>query len=126
MLKLLLLAAAGALGTLARYGLSGWVQRLGRETFPSGTLIVNLVGCFAIGAAMYLVRDRQLLGPETRTVIVVGLLGGFTTFSAFGYETLELLEGGNLTAAAANVLLHVAGGLVAVWLGDAAMRVSGI
>ncbi len=125
MLKLLLLAAAGAVGTLARYGISGWAQRLGRETFPLGTLAVNLIGCFAIGAVMYLVRDRQLLGPEERTVIVVGALGGFTTFSAFGYETLELIESGSVTAAATNVLVSVVGGLLAVWLGDAAMRALG-
>lgn len=92
MLKLFALAAAGAAGTLARYGLSGWVQRLVRETFPWGTLAVNLAGCLAIGVVMGLVRERQLLSPEARTVLVVGFLGGFTTFSAFGYETLERVK----------------------------------
>ncbi|MCU0254934.1 MAG: fluoride efflux transporter CrcB [Acidobacteria bacterium] len=122
MLKLLALAAAGAAGTLARYGLSGWAQRLARETFPWGTLAVNLAGCFAIGVAMALVRDRQVFSPEARTVLVVGFLGGFTTFSAFGYETLELLRNGSLGPALGNAAASVLGGLVAVWLGDAAAR----
>jgi CrcB protein len=124
MLKLLALAAAGAAGTLARYGLSGWVQRLARETFPFGTLAVNLAGCFAIGVVMALVRDRQLLSPEARTVLVVGFLGGFTTFSAFGYETLELVRNGSLGPALGNAAASVLGGLVAVWLGDAAARLA--
>jgi len=122
MLKLLALAAAGAAGTLARYGLSGWVQRLARETFPFGTLAVNLVGCFLIGVVMALVRDRQLLSPEARTILVFGFLGGFTTFSAFGYETLELVRNGSLGPALGNTAASVLGGLVAVWLGDAAAR----
>jgi CrcB protein len=94
MLRLLALALAGAIGTLARYWLTGLVHRFGKETFPLGTLVVNLLGCFLIGIVMYLVREHESLTPEMRVVLIVGLLGGFTTFSAFGYETLELLRGG--------------------------------
>ena len=117
MLKLLALAAAGAAGTLARYGLSGWIQRLARETFPYGTLAVNLTGCFLIGVVMALVRDRQLLSPEARTVLVVGFLGGFTTFSAFSLQTLVLIRAGDFTQAGLNVLLSVVLCLLAVAAG---------
>jgi CrcB protein len=120
--KLLLLGLAGGVGTLARYWLSGLVQRFGRETFPTGTLCVNLLGCFFIGLVMYLARDQQALSPESRSVIVVGLLGGFTTFSAFGYETLELLQGGAPLAAGANVAANVVLGIGAVWMGTVAGR----
>jgi CrcB protein len=122
MFKLLAVAAGGGLGTLARYWLSGFIQRHSPETFPTGTLTVNLVGCLLIGFIMSLVRDHQALGPESRVVIVVGLLGGFTTFSAFGYETLELVRGGEALFALGNVAGNVLLGVVAVWLGDALGR----
>lgn len=117
MRNLILLGLAGALGTLGRYGLTGVVHRLARETFPLGTLCVNLLGSLLIGLVMQLVREQQALGPEARTVIVVGLLGGFTTFSAFSYETLELLQGGSPLLAGANVTAHVVLGMGAVWIG---------
>ncbi|HEY3176235.1 MAG TPA: fluoride efflux transporter CrcB [Candidatus Polarisedimenticolia bacterium] len=126
MLKLSALAVAGALATLARYWLTGFVHRYTRETFPTGTLVVNVLGCFLIGLVMYLVREQQAFGPETRVVIVVGLLGGFTTFSAFGYETIELLRGGDLPLAGLNILGNVLVGVLAVWLGAAAGRVLGL
>lgn len=125
MTKLIALAIAGALGTLARYWLSGFVHRHVRETFPSGTLVVNILGCFLIGLVMCLVREQQVFGPETRVVIVVGLLGGFTTFSAFGYETVELIRGGEFLLAGGNVFGNVVVGLLAVWLGAAAGRLLG-
>jgi len=122
MLKLFALGLAGALGTLARYWLSGFVHRYSRETFPLGTLVVNLLGCFLIGLVMYLVREHQSFAPETRVVLIVGLLGGFTTFSAFGYETLELVRGGALWLAALNVCGNVLVGTGAVWCGSVAGR----
>jgi len=125
MLKLLALATAGALGTLARYWLTGLVHRHARESFPAGTLVVNLLGCFFIGLVMSLVRDHAAFGPEARVVIIVGLLGGFTTFSAFGYETLELVRGGDIFLAGLNVAGNVLAGVVAVWLGSVAGRVAG-
>ena len=122
MRKLILLGLGGALGTLGRYGLTGLVHRFARETFPLGTLCVNLVGSLVIGLVMHLVRDQQALGPQARTVIVVGFLGGFTTFSAFSYETLELLQGGSPLLAGANVTAHVVLGIGAVWIGFALGR----
>ena len=117
MRNMVLLGLAGGVGTLARYGLTGFVYRLARQTFPFGTLSVNLVGCLLLGVVMHLVRHHPAVGPETRTVIGVGLLGGFTTFSAFGYETLELLQGGSPLLAGANVTANVVLGTAAAWAG---------
>lgn len=114
---ILLVALAGALGAVSRYALAGAVHRWTRAGFPVGTLAVNLLGCLLIGLLMHLVIDRQLLGPAARMALGVGFLGGFTTFSAFGFETFELLRGGSLKLAAFNVVLNVVGGLVAVWIG---------
>jgi len=125
MSKWLALAAAGALGTLARYALSGWVHRHVRETFPAGTLVVNVAGCFLIGLVMQASLDRQVLAPEARTVVVAGFLGAFTTFSAFGYETIELMRGGSPWPALASVAGNLALGLAAVVLGAACARVAG-
>jgi len=122
MLKLVALGLAGALGTLARYWLTGFVHRYLKEAFPFGTLAVNLLGCFLIGIVMYLVREHESFDPGTRRVLVVGLLGGFTTFSAFGYETLELVRGGALGLAALNVCGNVLAGTCAVWLGTVLCR----
>lgn len=126
MLKLFALAIAGALGTLARYGLSGFVHRQSRGLFPYGTLVVNLLGCVVIGWVMFLVQEHQAFRPETRVVIVVGFLGGFTTFSAFAYETTELLRGGALLPALLNVLGNVVLGVTGVWLGAVVGRTSGL
>lgn len=117
MRNLILLGLAGGVGTLARYGLTGSVHRVARPTFPVGTLSVNLLGCLLLGLVMHLVRQHPAAGPETRTLLGVGLLGGFTTFSAFGYETLELLEGGSPLLAGANVTAHVVLGIGAAWIG---------
>jgi CrcB protein len=122
MSKILALAAAGALGTLARYWLVNLVHRATKATFPAGTLVVNILGCFLIGLVMGLVRERQAFSPEARVVIVTGLLGGFTTFSAFGYETLDLLRGGEIALAGANVAGNVVVGVLAVGAGAAAGR----
>ena len=126
MRQIMAIALAGALGTLGRYWLSGLVQRHGRATFPVGTLAVNLLGCLFIGLVMEMVREHPMLGPQTRSILVVGFLGGFTTFSAFGYETAELLRGGSFLLAALNVGGSIVLGLLAVSLGAAAGRVLGL
>ena len=88
-----LVGSGGFIGALARYGLSGLMQRqVPLTTFPYGTLVVNLLGCLLIGVIAGLVESRQLFGPEFRTFALIGLLGGFTTFSAFGYETFVMLK----------------------------------
>jgi CrcB protein len=124
-LKLALINAAmvgtgGFLGALARFGLSGLVQRQAPlATFPYGTLVVNLAGCLAIGAVVGLAEARQLFGPEARTFVLIGLLGGFTTFSTFGYETFAMIRDDAYLRAFSNVGAHVILGLLLVWLGYA-------
>ena len=113
----LLVAAAGLLGTLARYWLSGWIARRYGETFPLGTLAVNLVGCFAIGLLYNLWEERFLVPPAIRAAVMIGLLGGSTTFSSFGLQTFLLLKQDQLIYAAANILVSNLGCLIMVWAG---------
>ena len=116
--KILWVGLGGFLGSIGRYVLSGYVQHLMRGTgFPYGTLAVNVIGCFFIGFLAYWVDARGFLSPETRLFVFVGLLGGFTTFSTFGNETMNLWQAGDSAAAVANVAAHVAVGLGAAWLG---------
>jgi len=115
-----LVGSGGFVGALARYGLSGLVQkRFPVAAFPYGTLVVNCVGCLAIGMLAGLAESRQLFGPELRTFAFIGILGGFTTFSTFGYETFAMIRDAEYAPAAANVGLHVIAGLALVWLGHA-------
>ena len=118
MMTVLLVGAGGFIGSVIRYLVGIWVQSVsGNNWIPYGTLTVNVVGCFLIGLVMGLAETRQFLGDGTRALVVVGLLGGFTTFSAFGYETIAMVREGHMVAAAANVGLQVALGLTAVWIG---------
>jgi CrcB protein len=113
----LLVGCGGFLGSLLRYGLGSLVHRtLPMATFPHGTLAVNLLGCAAIGALAGLADSRQLLSPQLRAFAMIGLLGGFTTFSTFGYETFALARDGDYLRAGWNVGLHVVLGLGLVWL----------
>ena len=121
-----LVGCGGFLGALLRYGMSGLVQRqVPLSTFPYGTLAVNLLGCLLIGAVVGLGDSRQLFGPETRTFLLIGLLGSFTTFSTFGYETFALLRDGENLQAAAYVGLHLVLGPAVVWLAYALARWEG-
>lgn len=118
-MKILLVAFGGSLGALARYGLSGAIYRAWPTAFPIGTLLVNVLGCFAAGVVFAFVEDHQTLSPNLRAFIAVGVLGAFTTFSTFGYETLDLLRKQAFGLAFASVAANVAIGLGAVWLGRA-------
>lgn len=110
--------SGGFLGAMARYGLSGIVQRhMPYATFPWGTLAVNLLGCFALGLATGLVESRQIFGAEFRTFALIGFLGAFTTFSTFGFETFALIRDAAFVRAATNLGLQVGLGLVLVWVG---------
>ncbi len=110
----------GFLGALSRYGLGGLVHRhMPLTTFPYGTLAVNLLGCLLIGLIAGLGESRQLFGPEIRSFVLIGLLGGFTTFSTFGYETFAMMRDSEYVRAAANVGVHVVLGLILVWFGYA-------
>jgi CrcB protein len=122
MLKLLVIGLGGFVGAIARYVLSGLVHRQFNSSFPAGTLLVNVLGCLAMGGLMALVEDRQLLTPAARMFLMVGLLGSLTTFSTFGYETMELMRDGNWPGSFANVTANVALGMAAVWLGRASVR----
>src|SRR5450759_2903732 len=88
----LLVFVGGGVGSVARYLLATTVQRNAPEGFPFGTFLVNLIGCFAIGVVGALGLERAALSPEARTFLMVGILGGFTTFSSFAWETLGLLS----------------------------------
>ena len=115
-----MVGSGGFIGALARYGLSGLVHRqVPFATFPYGTMAVNLMGCCAIGVIAGLAESRQLFGPEFRAFALIGLLGGFTTFSTFGYETFAMLRDAEYLRVAANVGVHVILGLALVLLGYA-------
>ncbi len=119
-----LVGVGGFLGSVMRYGLSGLVHRfLPSAAFPYGTLTVNVIGCLVIGLLGGLTDARQVLGPGARLFLFLGLLGGFTTFSTFGYETVALLKDADRSQAVINVVLHVGLGLSAVWAGYALSRV---
>jgi len=117
MTKLLLIAFAGGAGSLLRFLAAGWGQRLTTGTFPVGTLAVNVTGCLLIGLFGGLFAGPALVREEVRLALMVGFLGGFTTFSTFGFETFGLLAEGEWWPAIANVLISNVAGLVAVWLG---------
>ncbi|NLF07556.1 MAG: CrcB family protein [Pirellulaceae bacterium] len=115
--KLILLAVAGAAGTLARYGLGGLVQNHCEKLFPWGTVAVNLSGCLAFGLIWTALEQRWPVGGETRAIVLVGFLGAFTTFSTFIFETEELLHVGQWLPAIGYFTLHNVGGLAAMAVG---------
>ncbi|MGD2111431.1 MAG: fluoride efflux transporter CrcB [Phycisphaerae bacterium] len=117
MFKLVMIAAGGAGGAVARYLFAGAAQRLHAGLFPVGTLAVNVVGCLLIGVLGAVFAGPQLVREEYRTALMIGFLGGFTTFSTYGWETLTLGETGGLRLAALNVVLSNGLGLLAVWFG---------
>ena len=111
-LRLILIAVFGAIGTLARYGLQGMVQIRTGGTFPYGTLLINLSGCFLLALVYQLTLTRLMIPPDWRFAIGVGFFGGFTTFSSFGWETAKMLEDGEWLAATAYVAASVIVGLL--------------
>jgi fluoride exporter len=117
-LRLLLIALGGAAGTLARYGTAltaaRWSARL---AFPLGTLAVNLIGCFLAGLLAGMFVERVAVREDVRLALLVGFLGGFTTFSAFGLETFALGRDGRAGAALVNVLASNLLGILLVWVG---------
>jgi len=106
------------IGGVCRYLMSPALQRLFNDwAFPIGTFGVNMLGCLIIGLLGQLAETKGLFQGDTRLFLFVGILGGFTTFSSFGYETFQLLRDGNFLYAASNAILQVAVGLFCVWLG---------
>lgn len=118
-MQLMLIAGIGGFfGTMMRYLLNYLIYHsLSYPLFPYGTLVINISGCFLIGLLASLAESRLALSPEIRVFIQIGILGGFTTFSTFGYETFALMRDGQFLLATSNILLQVIVGLVAVWLG---------
>ncbi|HEX9158926.1 MAG TPA: fluoride efflux transporter CrcB [Rhizomicrobium sp.] len=115
----LLLALGGALGTLARYWLSGVVANAVGQTFPWGTILVNVSGSFVIGffATLTAPDGRFLVGGNTRQYVMTGFCGGYTTFSSFSLQTLNLINDGEWLYAGGNIAASVGLCLVSVWLG---------
>jgi CrcB protein len=114
----LFVGIGGFIGSILRYFVSGYVQQITKSfDFPYGTLVVNLLGCLVIGFLSQLADVRGAFSAETRVLIFIGILGGFTTFSTFGNETMNLLRDTETLSAFANIGAHVILGLGAVWLG---------
>jgi CrcB protein len=122
--KLLALAVAGTLGTLARYGLGGLVQRLHESAFPWGTLVVNALGCFLFGVVWALAEERLVISGETRLVLLVGFMGAFTTFSTYAFETGAMLRDAEWLLAASNLLAHNLLGIACFFVGVALGRLA--
>ena len=121
MLAYLWVAIGGALGSVGRFWLSGLVANRFGETFPWGTIVVNITGCFVIGLFNTLTgtEGRWLVSPAARTFFMIGICGGYTTFSSFSLQTLNLVNDGEWLYAGANILFSVALCLAGVWLGHA-------
>jgi len=116
--KALYVGIGGLVGSVLRYWMGGFVQQTANNpTFPLGTLAVNLAGCLLIGFLSQLADARNAFTPEVRLLVFTGILGGFTTFSTFSNETMDLLRSGQILPAVLNTGLHVFAGLAAVWLG---------
>jgi CrcB protein len=115
--QIALIALGGAIGAVCRYGLSLWVAQITSHALPYGTAVVNLSGCFVFGILAGWSEYRAPLSDEARAFLLVGVLGGFTTFSSFGYETFLLLREGRVAVAALNGAGQLITGLVAVWAG---------
>jgi fluoride exporter len=118
MIGVILVGAGSFIGGVLRYGLATWIHKFfGNSVFPLGTLAVNVSGCLVIGFLVGLAEARSYFNPEMRLFILVGILGGFTTYSSFGLETFYLARFGQFPAAIANVGLQLLLGMLAVWAG---------
>jgi fluoride exporter len=121
-MQALAVAAGGALGSLLRFWMSSGIYAVLGRGFPYGTLAVNVVGCLAMGLLYVLLLERMALAPEWRAALLIGLLGGFTTFSTFTMETFNLMENGETLKAGLNVLLSVITCVAATWVGVVVAR----
>ncbi|AIF50916.1 fluoride efflux transporter CrcB [Pelosinus sp. UFO1] len=122
MLNVLAVAVGGSIGATTRYLVSIWAAGRFGAGFPYGTLIVNVVGCFIIGAFMTATTEKFIISPYWRLIVTVGFVGGLTTFSSFSYETFKLMEDGSLALAMYNILSNCVLGFFATWLGIGTAR----
>ncbi|MBL8027007.1 MAG: fluoride efflux transporter CrcB [Fibrobacteres bacterium] len=126
MKELLLVAIGGALGACGRYALTGLIAgRTAAAKFPLGTFSVNVIGCLAAGIIIGLAEKQRILTPEMKLFLTTGLLGGFTTYSAFGVETASLIKRGDILMAAIYVVATVITALIALWLANAIVKSAG-
>ncbi len=126
LLNLSIIGAGGFTGAVLRFLISSWAQaRAGFMAYPVGTLTVNMLGCLLIGFLSALVENRSLFSPETRSFVLIGLLGAFTTFSTFGNETLSLIRDSRVELALLNAGGQVVLGVGLVWIGRLAASVLG-
>lgn len=116
-LNIVLVFAGGGIGATMRYWMDGAVQRWAGSTFPYGTFVVNSLGCFMIGFLMTSLEERFLGNPSMRIFLAIGILGGFTTFSTFSYETAEMMRSAEYFYAAVNVSITVFTCLAATYVG---------
>jgi CrcB protein len=117
MSQIISIAAGGALGSVLRYGMSTWVYSLAGRGFPYGTLVVNVLGCLAMGVLFVLLVERMGATAVWRAGLLIGMLGGFTTFSTFSIETFNLIEQGDMAKAAGNIVASLILCVCATWLG---------
>lgn len=117
MVKLLWIAVGGAAGSVLRYALAGVVQNWSGGTFPLGTMVVNLIGCLVMGFLGYVLTEYWLIREEYRLALLFGLLGGFTTFSTFGWDALRMASDGETARAILYITVSNVGGLFGVWAG---------
>ena len=123
--KVWLVGIGGFLGSILRYGIGGMVGRLKAGwTFPIETLLINVAGCLVLGLLASLSESRGVFSGTARAFLFIGLLGGFTTFSTFGYETFQLMRGGQWAAATLSSALQLILGIGAVWAGHALARLA--
>lgn len=126
MRNLILVGLGGFLGAILRFSVSDLVQNWFRSvSFPSGTLVVNLLGCFLLGGLSHAAELRGLMSAEARAFMFIGLLGAFTTFSTFGNDTVSLIRKGEQVLSLLNIGLHLGLGLTAVWLGQTLVSLVG-
>ena len=118
MMNYIVVFAGGGIGSVARFALATWISQRWGRSFPIGTFVVNVFGSFLIGLLMTLMAERFMENPEWRLLLVVGGLGGFTTFSTFQYETGKLVADGELIYSALNIVLSVFMGFMALKLGE--------
>ena len=125
MSQILLIGAGGAIGAIGRYWMSTLVHQYAGRDFPWGTLVVNVTGSLLMGLLYVLLVERMATNGDLRALLMVGLLGAFTTFSTFSIETLLLIEQGALARAGGNVLLSVVVCVLAAWIGVVVARSMG-
>jgi len=123
MLKLLIIGAGGFIGAILRYEVSGWAHKIFGSDFPYGTLSVNVIGSFLLGFFLVLANTKLIVPDVYKNLIAIGILGAFTTYSTFSYETFSLLQLNLIKQALLNIGLNVILGMLAIWIGMISARI---